>query len=152
MKKTGIKGISAFVALIMLSGAVALYADKKGDAVSMIKKVEAFYKKNGKEKMLEEIQKDKGQFEKGEIYVYVIDDNATVLAHPKLPSWKGKSFMTLKDADGKLFVKDAIEQLKTKKEYWSEYKWNNPETKKVAPKMCLFYKMDDMILACGYWK
>ena len=152
MKKTGIKGISAIVALFMLAGAAALYADKKGDAKSMIKKVEAYYKKHGKQKMLEEVQKDKGQFEKGEIYVYVIDDSATVLAHPKLPSWKGKSFMTLKDADGKGFIRDAVGQLKTKKEYWSEYKWNNPESKKIAPKITLFYRLDDMILACGYWK
>ncbi|HPX90472.1 MAG: Cache domain protein [Spirochaetes bacterium ADurb.Bin218] len=131
---------------------VELSAASKDEVKAMVKKVEAYYKANGREKTFAEVQKDKGQFEKGELYVYIFDMNATVLAHPKLPSWVGKSFINLKDADGKFFIKEALDKLKTQKECWIDYKWNNPETKKIGLKHGYFLKVDDFVLSCGIWE
>lgn len=152
MKRFPVKGVGCIIALAMLSASIALYAASKDEAVSMVKKVEAFYKKNGRVKMAEAVQKDKGQFEKGELYVYIIDFKGIVIAHPRLPGWVGKSYLNLKDADGKYFIKDAVEQLKVKNECWVEYKWNNPETKKTGLKISYFLKVDDFIISCGVWK
>ena len=152
MKKLSVKGVTLIAAAAVLISSIALYAATKGEAQAMTKKVEAFYKSNGREKTFAAVQKDKGQFEKGEIYVYIFDMNAVVLAHPKLPSWVGKSFMNLKDADGKLFIKEAIDILKTKNECWIDYKWNNPETKKIGLKHGYFLKVDNFILSCGIWQ
>lgn len=152
MKKISIKGISLMVAAVMFSASIALMAATKDEARAMAKKAEAYFNANGRDKTFAEVQKDKGQFEKGEIYVYIFDMNATVLAHPKLPSWVGKSFKTLKDADGKFFIQDALKQLETKNECWIDYKWNNPETKKVGLKHGYFLKVDNFIISCGIWK
>lgn len=152
MTKFSLKGITVFAIAAMLLISLGASAATKDEAKAMAKKVEAYINANGKDKAIAEVQKDKGQFEKGEIYVYIIDMNATVFAHPKLPSWVGKSFMALKDTDGKLFIKEALDALKTKNEVWVDYKWNNPETKKIGLKHGYFLKVGDLILSCGVWK
>ncbi len=152
MNKYALKSIGFLITIVLVSASATLVAASKDDAKAMIKKVEAYYKANGKDKTMAEIQKDKGQFEKGEIYVYSFDLNGTVIAHPKLPTWVGKSFMTLKDTDGKLFIKEAIETLKTKNECWIDYKWNNPEKKKIGLKHGYFVKIGDFILSSGVWE
>ena len=93
MKRLIIKCISltAIIGLISLSSEG--WAASKEDARSMAKRVEAYIKTNGKAKAILEVQKDNGIFEKGEIYIYIFDFNATIIAHPKLPTWVGKSFL-----------------------------------------------------------
>ena len=152
MKDFTHKAIGLLVAVVILSASMVLMAAGKEEAKAMAKKVEAYYNANGRDKTFAEVQKDKGMFEKGEIYVYIFDMNATVLAHPKLPSWVGKSFKTLKDADDKYFILDVLKELETKKECWINYKWNNPETKKVGMKHGYFLKVDNFIISCGIWK
>jgi len=152
MSKFALKGFTALAVIAILSISLGVMAASKDEAKSMAKKVETYFKANGKDKALAEVQKDKGQFEKGEVYVYIFDTNGTVLAHPKLPSWVGKSFLSLKDADGKYFIKDAVEALKTKNEIWVQYKWNNPETKKIGLKHGYFLKVGDMIVSSGVWQ
>lgn len=152
MTESALKKVSLLAVTAMLFISIGASAATKDEAKAMVKKVEAYLKANGKDKTVAEVQKDKGIFEKGEIYVYIFDNNGTVIAHPKLPSWVGKSFLSLKDADGKYFVKEAVDALKTKSEVWIDYKWNNPETKKIGLKHGYFLKAGDMIMCCGVWK
>ncbi len=152
MKNFSIKGAGIIAVMAILSASVALFAASKDDAKAMVKKVVAYYEKNGRDKTFAEVNKDKGQFEKGEVYVYIFDTNGLLLAHPKLPSWVGKNFAGLKDADGKLFIKDAITELASKNECWIEYKWSKPDTKKIGLKIGYFYKSGDLIFSCGIWK
>ena len=35
---------------------------------------------------------------------------------------------------------------------WVEYKWTNPETKKIGPKSTYVEKFDSLIVGCGYYK
>lgn len=147
--KKGIALLSVF-AFVLTAG--VLFAASKQEAKDLCKKAESFLKQNSQEKLVAEVQKAGGMFDKGEVYVYIFDETATVLAHPKLPTWVGKSFMNLKDADGKYFIKDAMEQLKTKNECWITYKWNNPETKKVGTKQGYFLKANNIVLSCGIWE
>jgi signal transduction histidine kinase len=147
-----VKGGGVVLALALLTLSMGLYAESKDEAIAMAKKAAAYYKQHGKVKLIDAAQKEKGQFEKGELYIYILDFNGTILAHPKFPSWVGRSFLNLRDADGRLFIKDAVEQLKTKDDCWIEYKWNHPVTKKIRPKICYFLKADDLIIACGIWQ
>lgn len=146
------KYFSIFILFLFVSG-VSVFASPKSEAKAMTNKAVAFYKANGKDATIAEIQKKDGQFVKGEIYIYVFTEpNATVLAHPMLPNFVGKNFADIKDADGKYFVKEALDGLKTKNEVWVQYKWNNPTTKKIGTKISLFQKVGDMIFACGVWE
>jgi signal transduction histidine kinase len=134
--------------LVFASGAVA----SQKDAKALVDKAAAFVKANGKDAALKEFSKAKGQFDKGELYVFAYDMNATIVAHPKNAKLIGKNLMDVPDTDGKLFRKEIVETAKTKGSGWVDYKYLNPETKKVEAKTTYIQKVGDIILCCGAYK
>jgi signal transduction histidine kinase len=134
--------------LVFASGAAA----SQKDAKALVEKAAAFVKAGGKDAALKEISKAKGQFDKGELYVFAYDMSATIVAHPKNAKLIGKNLMDVPDTDGKLFRKEIVETAKTKGSGWVDYKYLNPETKKVEAKTTYVLKVGDIVLCCGTYK
>jgi signal transduction histidine kinase len=126
-------------------------AGTAAEAKAMVEKGAAFVKANGKDKAFKEFTEGT-QFKKDDLYVFVIDMKGMTLAHGGNPKLVGKDMSGLKDADGKLFIKDMIDGATAKGSGWSDYKWTNPVTKKIDPKSTYFQKVDDVILGCGIYK
>ena len=148
------KNLCAIVTLAILitCGACQAIAGADADsAVALVKKAVAYYKTNGLEKALDELSNPKGQFNAGELYVFVYDQNATMLAHPN-NSLIGKNLMDVPDADGKLFRKEIVTTVTEKGSGWVDYKYKNPKTKEIEPKTTFCEKADDLILCCGIYK
>jgi signal transduction histidine kinase len=144
--------VSLIVFLFIMSFTGQLYAAGTTDeAKAMVGKAAAFMKANGKEKSFKEFSEGT-QFKKDDLYVFVIDMKGITLAHGGNPKLVGKDMSGLKDADGKLFIKDMIDGATAKGSGWSDYKWTNPVTKKIDPKSTYFQKVDDVILGCGVYK
>ena len=142
-----------FVSLCLCGGFVnSAYAGKADDAKAMVEKAASYLKSNGKEKAFAEFTDQKGQFTKGELYIFVIDFNGMTLAHGGNPKLVGKDMSGLRDSMGIFFIKDMIEGAKAKGSGWSDYKWTNPVTKKIDDKSTYFTKVDDVILGCGIYK
>jgi signal transduction histidine kinase len=145
--------IALFVGIFVLGVISSVSAAGSADeAKALVEKAIAFYKANGKEKVIAEINNVKGQFVKGELYVFIWDLNGTVLAHGPNPKLIGKDVSELRDADGKLFVKEGVELAKAKGSGWVDYKWTNPVSKKIDAKSTFVKKADDMIFCCGIYK
>lgn len=150
MKKTL---LLIFIGLFIFAGATFVYASgTRAEAKALAEKAAKFLKANGKEKTLAEISKHGGQFDKGEMYVFAYDMKGTVLAHPKNRGLIGKNMYNLPDEDGKFFRKDIVELAKAKGSGWVDYKYLNPETKKVEKKTTYVLRADDMILCCGVYR
>lgn len=77
---------------------------------------------------------EEGPFRFGEIYVNVIDTNGTWLVYPPSPRNEGKSVLNVRDADGKLLVKEIIRLAVDQGEGWVEYRWLNPVSNRIEPK------------------
>jgi cytochrome c len=127
-------------------------ASEKDQAVSLVDKAAALAQAQGKEKALAEISTAKGQFDKGEIYVFAYDNQGVIVAHPKNPKLIGKNLLDVPDPDGKLFRKEIQEIAKTKGSGWVDYKYTNPENKKVEQKTTYLKKVGDLIICCGVYK
>ena len=140
--------LSFVLGLVFAPGAAA----SQKDAKALVEKAAAFVKANGQDAALKEISKAKGQFDKGELYVFAYDMNATMVAHPKNAKLIGKNLMDVPDTDGKLFRKEIVETAKTKGSGWVDYKYLNPETKKVEAKTTYVLKAGDIVLCCGTYK
>ncbi|HNQ00819.1 MAG TPA: cache domain-containing protein [Syntrophales bacterium] len=134
--------------LLFAPGAAA----SQKDAKALVEKAAAFVKANGKDAALKEFSKAKGQFDKGELYVFAYDMNATIVAHPKNPKLIGKNLLDVPDTDGKFFRKEIMETARTKGSGWVDYKYLNPETKKVEAKTTYVLKVGDLVLCCGTYK
>ena len=148
------KWIVVLIAGLFLTGLIglALAAGNADEAKTLVEKGIQFYKANGKDKALAEFSNPKGQFVKGELYIFIWDLNGMVLAHGTNQKLIGKDVSGLKDADGKLFVKDGLELAKSKGSGWGDYKWTNPVTKKMDDKTTFVKKVDDLIFCCGIYK
>jgi cytochrome c len=144
--------LGVVICLFAFSFVATVYAGNATEAKALVEKGAAFMKANGKEKTLSEISKLKGQFDKGDLYIFAYDMTATVLAHPKNPKIIGKNLLEVPDNDGKYFRKDVIQGAKTKGSGWVDYKYLNPDTKKVEPKTTYFLKVEDIILCAGAYK
>ncbi len=74
-----------------------------------------------------------------------------IVAHPKNPKLIGKNLLEVTDPDGKYFRKEIQEVAKTKGKGWVDYKYTNPENKKVEPKTTYLKKAGDLIICCGVY-
>jgi cytochrome c len=128
------------------------HASEKDLAVTLVDKAAAFVQAQGKEKALTEISSAKGQFDKGEVYVFAYDLQGVIVAHPKNPKLIGKNLLDVPDPDGKFFRKEIQEVAKTKGSGWVDYKYTNPEHKKVEQKTTYLKKVGDLIICCGIYK
>jgi len=99
-----------------------------------------------------EFSKPKGQFDKGELYVFAYDLKGVMVAHPKNPTLIGKNLIDVPDSEGKLFRKDIVELAKSKGSGWVEYMYLNPETNELEFKRTYLQKIGDIIVCCGAYK
>jgi len=127
-------------------------AGTTAQAEAMVKKAISFYKANGKDKAFAEISNPKGQFVKDDLYVFVYDLNGKCVAHGFNKAMIGKDLIDMRDPDGKFFVKERLEIVKTKGKGWQDYKFTNPVTKKIEQKSAYVEKADNYVFGCGAYK
>ena len=142
------------VAAVALSGAAA--AAEGGatakEAEAMVKKGVAFIKSNGADKGYAEISTKGGQFSDRDLYLVVYGLDGQVLAHGANQKMVGKNLVGLKDIDGKEFVRERVELGKAKANFWQDYKFTNPESKKVEPKSMYCERLEATVVCGGVYK
>lgn len=140
------------LAAVLCLVAWTAHADNRDTAVAMVKKAVTFYRANGVEKLIEEVNKPQGQFVDGAFYVYVKDMDAMMLAHPVQPWMIGQNSYNNKDADGKLFAKEMQDRAKTEASGWVDYRYKNPKTNEIEAKSTYYERVDDLLICCGTYK
>lgn len=95
-----------------------------------------------------------GAFKFGEVYVNVIDGNGNWLVYPPNPKHEGKSVLNVRDADGKLLVQEIIQMAREHGEGWVEYRWLNPVSNRIEPKMSYVKAVPDkaMVIYVGIYR
>lgn len=124
---------------------------KPDDAKHWVENVLAFYRTNGKNLTLAECSAPTGRFANHAQYVYVLDSNGTMIAHPINPKFIGKDFYHIEDTDGRGFIQEIVDNANKGGSGWVEYKWFNPATRKLEPKTVYFEKIDGMIFCSGVY-
>jgi cytochrome c len=144
--------VSVFVVvfgIVCVAGASA-----SEEAKAFAEKAAQYAKANGKDKAVAEFNNPKGQFVKGDLYIFANDLSGNCLANGATPQLAGKNLMGLKDSTNKYFFKEMTEVAKTKGSGWVEYSWTNPATKKIQPKITWVQKVEgaDFYVGCGVYK
>ena len=138
--------------LLPLAAQAAEGGATESDATSMVKKGVSFIKANGKDKGYAEISNKTGQFKVQDLYLVVYGLDGTVLAHGANEKMIGKNLIDLKDVDGKAFVRERVEMGKAKASFWQDYKFTNPETKKIEPKAMYCERLEETVVCGGIYK
>jgi cytochrome c len=138
--------------LFVLTPLTGLGAPTKDEVVAQVKKAVEFYKANGREKALAEMNNKDGQFAKGEDYVDVHDMNGVCVAHPVSPGIVGLNRMDQADPSGKQFIKEIVEAAKTKPNGWITYQRKNPVSGKIEKKLAYWQVQDGLIFKAGTYE
>jgi cytochrome c len=144
-----------FAALAVVGVHFAALAATNGtpdEAKAMVEKAVKLIQTEGKDKAFAQINDPAGPFVDRDLYVFVLNLEGTTVAHGVNKALIGKSLVNLKDADGKPFIQEMIEMGKAGKVGWVDYKWANPQTKKVESKSSYLMKVGDVIVGVGIYK
>lgn len=142
-------------AALALSGFASLAcADIATEARTMLAEAHTTIASKGMTAAAEEFNAG-GKWKRGKAYVVLVTfDGGTLLAHADNPKMAGKAMIGAKDASGKAFVQDTINNVKATGESLVEYRWSNPTTKKIDNGRLLARRVtgQDAYVAVGYWE
>ena len=144
---------SAALALAAAAAPALAGMATKDEAVAMVKKGVAYIKASGTDKGYGAITGKEAQFVKDDLYLVVYGLDGKVLAHGANDKQVGKDLLELTDVDGKYFVKERVAMVKAKPAgAWQEYKFTNPVSKKIEPKVMYCEKQGETAVCGGIYK
>jgi len=124
--------------------------------VAKVKDAGKMVNEKGLDATIKEINNKTGMFVWKDTYVFLMDLDGKMLAHPMSPALIGKSLMETKDKGdpGKLLFKEFVELAKGKGEGWVEYMWSNPGDAKARKKISYIYRVPgkDLLAGAGIWE
>ena len=124
------------------------------DARAMVRRAVEFYRRNGRQRLLQEINNPQGQFHRGDLYAFAYDRSMTWLAHPLKPELVGQNWIDKKDWSGGKYFRREIQQVAQSKDGtgWVEFEYENPVNGQHDHKTTYVEGLDDLILCAGAYK
>ncbi len=113
------------------------------DLKELVTEAVAYYKAHGKEKAFAEISDTKGRFIRKGSAVMVMDLTGTVVAAGADKVTIGMNLVGARDMNGKEFVKECLDALRTKAEGQVEYNVVNPLLKTAEQRTSYFQRVDN---------
>jgi len=127
-------------------------AQTQADAETFVKSAIAFAKTNGAYKLIKAVNAKDPQFFKGELYIWIVDQDGVMLANGANPKLVGKDMSEAHDSSDVRFAQEAAKTAMEKGAGWIEYKFMNPVTKEIQPKICFVEKYESVVICCGVYK
>ena len=145
----------AFLAftLAVTNGAVAQTKSTAEEAKALTLQAVELIQAKGLDAARTSLHQD-GDFKHGELYVNVINTTGVWLVYPPMPAGEGRSVLDIQDANGKFLVREIIKTATEHDEGWVDYRWLNPATKQIGPKISFVKRVPntDMIVYVGIYQ
>jgi cytochrome c len=119
------------------------------EAKAMLEKAAEHYKSVGREQALADFNAKKPPFFDRDLYVACMDSKHVIVANGGYPQLVGTSADAWRDADGKAMGKAVSDATSSNGEGSVEYRWYNPVSGKIEPKVGFVQKIGDDILLVG---
>lgn len=155
MKRFSIAALVLATGLCLAASALAESATKD-ECVAKCKEAAQMVADKGLDAAIAEINKKDGKFVWKDSYVFLMDLNGKMLAHPMSPALIGKDQLETKDkgTPGKLLFKEFVELAKAKGDGWVDYTWANPGDPQPRKKLTYIYRVPgkDVFVGAGVWE
>jgi cytochrome c len=152
---TGTVNAADAAAAVVPANSAPLGAIERSDvkqATALLDRAVAYIGANGPEKSLAAFNDRKGTFVSGQYYVFAVGLDGTLHASGGPSSGLvGLNVLDLRDAAGKPFISDMLEQAKTSQSGVIDYQWINPADNHLETKTDQFRKVGDYIICVGYY-
>ena len=114
----------------------------KEECILQCQKAAQLIKQNGVEDGIQTIGNKKGPFVWKDTYVFLMNMEGQMLAHPMNPSLTRKgSLLKTPDAAGNLFFDDFIKVANNPGTGWVDYMWPKPGEEQPTPKTSYIYRV-----------
>ena len=143
-----------FAALLASGGpAMALDHGTRDEAVAMVKRVQAEFKKKGAQATFKEVSdKSTKAFHDRDLYPFIYNLSGICVAHGARPALIGRDLIDLKDQDGKYLIREMVAIAKGKGHGWVDYKWPNPLNDMIEDKSSYIERMGNYFVGVGIYK
>jgi signal transduction histidine kinase len=131
------------VSLCLAGGALAADGATKDECVAKTKEAGKLVADKGVDAAIAEVNKKDGKFVWKDTYVFLMDLDGKMIAHPMSPALIGKNVLDMKDKGdpGKLLFVEMVDVAKGKGEGWVAYMWTNPGDPKPRKKVTYIYRV-----------
>jgi cytochrome c len=121
------------------------------EARAMVQKAVAAIRTNGADAVIAAVNRHDPRFVDRDLYLVIYDMQGHALAHLN-PRMVGKDLLMLRDADGKLFIRERIDIASKQGSGWQDYKFLNPLSQQIEPKSMYLERHEQFIIGCGIYK
>jgi hypothetical protein len=134
-------------------GAFKLDRNEARDAaMGLVGRGIAHIRRRGAEPAFADFEDRRGNFIHGDYYLWVCDANGIVRCNGSNPKSRNQNHADLRDANGKLFIREVLRIAAERGKGWVDYVWRNPVTKQVEPKSTYFERDGELIVLCGIYR
>jgi cytochrome c len=147
--------VALMCAVLATSAGVTPVAAQRGtptEAQALLKKAVEHYKAVGRKVALADFTAKKAPFVDRDLYVFCIGPNGTISAHGAAASYVGTSANAMKDAEGKPLGKAIIGAASGKSGGSVRYRWMNPVSGKIEPKVSFVQKVGQDVCGVGAYQ
>jgi len=147
--------IAAAILLFVLTPVIAATPEgvpTRNDVIAQVARAVEFYRQNGRERTIAELNRRDGAFAKGMDYVDLHDLNGVCIAHPVSPDVVGQNRLEVADMHGKHFIKEIVEAARTHTDGWVTYMRENPNNGKIEHKIAYWAVHDGLIFKAGTYE
>lgn len=93
-----------------------------------------------------------GAFVRGDLYVFVLDFNGTIVAHGLSPDSIGNNVFQIRDSNGHFFIQSILRKVFTDGEGWVDYLWFSPCSGEIERKQVFFKRVGSYVICSGYYR
>ncbi len=140
MKRITVIAMVLFLGLCLVGYAVAGSATKD-ECVAKSKEAAQMINDKGLDAAVAEINNKNGKFVWKDTYVFLMDLNGTMLAHPMSPTLIGKNLLATPDKTGKMLFVEFVDVAKDPGNGWVDYMWPKPGEDTPSKKISYIYRV-----------
>lgn len=145
----------AMMAVMVLALAVWASAEEKATPKECVQKVQEAVKliQEKGDAAYAVIRDKNGPLVWKDSYIFVVNFDGFMMAHPMNPKLEGRKVDTIKDSNGKMFNAEMVALAKSPGQGWVEYSWLKPGENKPSPKVSYVMGVPgkDLVVGAGVW-
>jgi signal transduction histidine kinase len=153
MKRITVIALVMGLGLCLVGYAIAGSATKD-ECVAKTKEAAQLISEKGVDAAITEINNKSGKFVWKDTYVFLMDLQGTMLAHPMSPSLIGKNLLATPDKSGKMLFVEFVDVAKKDGSGWVDYMWPKPGEETPSKKISYIYRVpgQDYLLGAGIYE